>query len=290
MKKLTGFLMFLVIFGNVCFKNHNAIAAISDEQAHEIVLNGTPDDVKKLLQSGYDVNKVYSCNTLLITAIKSAARGMHAHTEPFYASEKIKILIDAGADVNAYPCPEKSMRPLAWAVTLPKQMELEGDDIFKNIEKKIKEGQEYCDFSEFISKPCKDISEQEEKQIQESIKKDFEIAIEHSKSNFINVIEILINNGADINKTDVQHQSLLHHAVINPQYVSLDFIKYLVEQGANINAQDDNGNTPLFTAFGLKNKKAVEALIKLGADTNIQANDGSSYRDVVAKVKRVSYQ
>ena len=215
---------------------------------------------------------------------------MYAHTEPLYASEKIKILIDAGADVNAYPCSEESMRPLSWAITLPKQMELEGDDIFKNIKNKIKEGQEYCDFSELISKPCKDISEQEEKQIQESIKKDFEIAIEHSKSNFINVIEILINNGADINKTDVQHQSLLHHAVINPQYVSSDFIKYLVEQGANINAQDDNGNTPFFIAFGLKNKKAVEVLIKLGADTNIRANDGSNYRDVVAKVKRVSCQ
>ena len=32
---------------------------ITDEQAHEIVLNGTPDDVKKLVETGYDVNKVY---------------------------------------------------------------------------------------------------------------------------------------------------------------------------------------------------------------------------------------
>ncbi len=75
MKKLTGFLMFLMIFGNVFFKNHNAMAAISDEQAHEIVVRGTPDNVKKLLQSGYNVNKVYLCNTLLNTAIKSAVYG-----------------------------------------------------------------------------------------------------------------------------------------------------------------------------------------------------------------------
>ncbi len=263
---------------------------ITDEQAHEIVLNGTPDDVSKLLETGYDVNKVYNCNTLLITAIKSAARGTYAHTAPFYASEKIKALIEAGADVNAYSCPENSMRPLAWAITLPKQMEESGDYIFKSIEDKIKTENEYCDFPGIISKPCRNISDQEKKQIEISIKNDFKTAIKLSKNNFINIVETLINNGADINGCDVQNQSVLHHAVINPQYASTYFIKYLVNKGANINAQDIYGHTPLFIAFGLKNKNAVDILIKLGADSNIQAHDGSTYRDVGGQIRRISFQ
>lgn len=268
----------------------NVTPQISDEQAHEIVLNGTPDDVKKLILNGYDVNTVYHCNTLLITAIKSAARGAYAHTASFYALEKIKALIEAGADVNAYSCPENSMRPLAWAITLPEQMEESGDYILKNIEDKIKTENEYCDFPGILSKPCRDISKQEKKQIEISIKNDFKTAIKLSKKNFINIVEILINNGADVNGRDAQNQSVLHHAVINPQYASTDFIKYLVDKGANINAQDVYGHTPLFIASGLKNENAVNALIKLGADSNIQANDGSTYRDVGGQIKRVFYQ
>lgn len=263
---------------------------ITDEQAHEIVLNGTPDDVKKLVETGYDVNKVYNCNTLLITAIKSAARGTFAHTEPNYASEKINILIEAGGDVNAYSCPEKSMRPLAWAITLSKQMERSGDYIFKNLEDKIKKGDEYCDFPGVLSKPCKDISDQEKKQMEIFIKDAFKTAIELSKNNFINIVEILINNGADVNGIDVENQSVLHHAVINPQYVSTDFIKYLVDKGANINTQDVYGHTPLFIAWGLKNKNAVDVLIKLGADINIRANDGSTYKDVETEIRIMSFQ
>ena len=283
----------LLIVAAIFFKPemvHAVTTQISDEQAHEIVLNGTPEDVKKLLETGYDVNKVYHCNTLLITAIKSAARGTYSHTKPLYASEKIKTLIEAGADVNAYSCPEKSMRPLAWAITLPEQMEESGYYIFKSIEDKIKTENEYCDFPGILSKPCRDISDQEKKQIKISIENDFKTAIKLSKNNFINIVEILINNGADVNGRDAKNQSVLHHATINPQYVSADFIELLVGKGANVNAQDIYGYTPLFIAFGLKNKNAVDVLIKLGADINIRANDGSTYKDVGAQIKRISFQ
>ena len=40
----------------------NTPSQISDERAHEIVALGTPEEVKSLLQSGYNVNKVYECN------------------------------------------------------------------------------------------------------------------------------------------------------------------------------------------------------------------------------------
>ncbi len=36
----------------------NTSSQISDGQAHEIVLNGTPDDVRNFVQNGHIVNKV----------------------------------------------------------------------------------------------------------------------------------------------------------------------------------------------------------------------------------------
>ena len=72
MKKIIGFLIFVIMLLNAAsLQAQNTPSQISDEQAHEIVLTGTPDDVKKLIQSGYDVNKVYQCNTLLNVAVNT---------------------------------------------------------------------------------------------------------------------------------------------------------------------------------------------------------------------------
>lgn len=51
MKKTIGFLIFVIVMlSAVSLQAQNPPSQISDEQAHEIVLNGTPDDVKKLIQ------------------------------------------------------------------------------------------------------------------------------------------------------------------------------------------------------------------------------------------------
>lgn len=270
------------IIQDECDVNH-------DEQVHEIVLNGTPNDVKKFLLSGYNVNKTYNCTSLIITAIKSAARGSYAYTNPDYAAQKIKILIEAGADVNVYSCPDNSMLPLAWAVTLPEQMRLAGNDIFKNIEDKIKEGTEYCDFPNLVSKPCKDISLEEKRQIERAIIEDFQTITKLLEKSFMNIVTLLINSGADINGTDIQNQSILHHAVINPKNTGIKYVKYLIEKGANVNAKDVYGYTPLFLAQGLNNTEIVNVLINAGADINAQAKNGVTYKDVATHIKRKSY-
>lgn len=59
----------------------------NDEQAHEVVFNGIPNDVKNLLRTGYE----YKCSTLLIEVVRRAARGRHANKYPFL-SYKLKIL------------------------------------------------------------------------------------------------------------------------------------------------------------------------------------------------------
>ena len=83
MKKTISFLIFVIVMLSAAsLQAQNTSSQISDEQAHEIVLNGTPDDIKKLIQSGYDVNKVYLCNTLLNTAIKSLVQSQIGIEKP----------------------------------------------------------------------------------------------------------------------------------------------------------------------------------------------------------------
>lgn len=284
MKKLTGFLMFLMIFGNVFFKNHNAIAAISDEQAHEIVFNGTPDDVKKLLQSGYDVNKVYLCSTLLNEAVRSSARGKNAQRYPTYALEKIKVLIDAGANINEIPCPDFSMPALHWAVTLPQELKYLEIDANKIIDEKIKNNIGECNFSGIVSKPCGSVTPEEREKIRIAIKDAMKLAYSTFIPYFMEIIDFLVKNGADINtKAGTLGTAPLHIAATNPQEITLEPLQYLVKVGANLNIQDRDGNTPLFWAYSLNNNRAVDILIKAGANKEITNKKGITYKDVEGK-------
>ena len=59
--------------------------------------------------------------------------------------------------------------------------------------------------------------------------------------------------------------------------------------GADVNAKDNEGNTPLFVAYAVKNNDAVNLLINSGADTTIKNNLGVTYNRVVGARKRDFY-
>ena len=73
------------------FEEPNAYAepAIDDARAHAIVLAGSPKDVRTLINSGYDLNKPYLCNTLLSTAVKSVTREPSITEPPVDALKKL---------------------------------------------------------------------------------------------------------------------------------------------------------------------------------------------------------
>ena len=82
------------------------------------------------------------------------------------------------------------------------------------------------------------------------------------------VVEYLTNNGAIINAIDENNQSPLHLAT---QYGHVEVLKYLISNGATINIKDVNGMTPLHTACKFGPLEVVELLIENGGVEFINA-------------------
>lgn len=62
---------------------------------------------------------------------------------------------------------------------------------------------------------------------------------------------------------------------------SFETLKYLLAQGCDINAQEENGRTALHYALDLENKALIKFLIENGADINIEDNEGSSVKQEI---------
>ncbi len=79
----------------------------------------------------------------------------------------------------------------------------------------------------------------------------------------VEIIELLLSNGADINSVNNQEKTPLHESIANKQdYAS----KVLIERGADIDRQDGSGKTPLHATVLVNAKEIAELLISKGAD------------------------
>lgn len=89
------------------------------------------------------------------------------------------------------------------------------------------------------------------------------------KNGNIDEAKSLIEKGANVNAMDKDGYTPLHLASINGH---TEVVKYLFENGANVNAKNSNGNTPLHYASMNGYKEVVELLLKNGA-TKTDLND-----------------
>ena len=93
-----------------------------------------------------------------------------------------------------------------------------------------------------------------------------ESLIEAAKRGDLDEVKRLIENGADVNIKDNDGDTPLHYAASGGH---LDVVKFLVENGADVNAKDKYGRTPLDVAKP-KVRWVLEDLIKRVGESPVQ--------------------
>jgi ankyrin repeat protein len=97
-------------------------------------------------------------------------------------------------------------------------------------------------------------------------------------NNACNIAEFLVNNGVDVNaQDDTKRTSLMH--VCELQYPDdIKAIQLLIDLKADLNLQDKNGWTALHYASTFAyDKEIIDLLIDSGADTNIKDKNGNDF-------------
>ncbi|WP_447933180.1 ankyrin repeat domain-containing protein [Wolbachia endosymbiont of Dactylopius coccus] len=98
-----------------------------------------------------------------------------------------------------------------------------------------------------------------------------ELLLYASGRNNVSIVRYLIVEGASVNAKVESGVTPLHIAVENSHK---DVVEILLKKGAEVNAEADRGFTPLHIAVENSHKDVVEILLKKGAEVNAEADRG----------------
>lgn len=97
------------------------------------------------------------------------------------------------------------------------------------------------------------------------------------------IAKFMVENGVDLEQPCpvCNHETLLHRI---SWIESAGKAKLLIDAGANVNAIDDNGKSPLMWALENDNAELAVLLINAGAKTTLADNKGKSIQDYAKKI------
>lgn len=94
-----------------------------------------------------------------------------------------------------------------------------------------------------------------------------------STGNLVKVKELVEADPQLMRKTDERGRTPLHLAA---RGVHFEVIRFLVENGADVNARDANGSTPLHSTASRSHFEACRLLIEKGAEVDVKNTDGKT--------------
>jgi serine/threonine protein kinase len=101
--------------------------------------------------------------------------------------------------------------------------------------------------------------------------------LEASEKGDVEEVKKLLKEGANLNARNIVGWTPLHLAVQNGH---IEVVKLLIEKGANVNAKDNIGDTPLHDAADKGHIEVVRLLLEHGADPNIKNYEGKTAMDL----------
>lgn len=98
--------------------------------------------------------------------------------------------------------------------------------------------------------------------------------IENASHGDDKMVQFLLKNGANINLKNEKGRTMLHLFVFDDEYGNIPQAKKTLSLGAEINARDNEGFSPLYQASAAHYLPGVKLLIAKGADVNLRDNEG----------------
>jgi len=96
----------------------------------------------------------------------------------------------------------------------------------------------------------------------------------------VEVAKLLLEHGADLNAKNKYGWTPLHYAALNGR---VDIVATLLEHGADPNVQDKFGRTPLHLAASEGRVDVVRLLLERGADPTVKDKDGDTPLDIARR-------
>lgn len=87
------------------------------------------------------------------------------------------------------------------------------------------------------------------------------------------LVEVLIENGWDVNGLDDEGENALHSAIYAQE---IELFLYLIEKGIDINYQSKTGRTVMMTAIIETEMEKVEILYEKGINMNLKDKEGNT--------------
>lgn len=254
----------------------------------KVLSQGDLTELKKMLQKGLNANSYYNCQSVLNFAIKGLAFSFGSVTEPLPPEtvfSEVNILLQAGANVNGIKKPEGCpfiVPPTEQAITLHSTLKN-----LTNVWNDVILGQFYkihanCQKNPNYDAACPYLTLKRINQMKQEINHQAAQAQKKLEPYSLQMLQLLVQNGADLTYKNEKGYTFLHTAVINlKKEQSFDLIEYLIKQGIDVNAQNNDGYTALFYTYD--NPKLRDFLIQSGADTSIRSKSGLFYNEMTGR-------